>query len=1032
MSNTLLLKTNPLRLTILISVFCLALTDNIFGQEMIEVSGTVTSLDNGQVLPGTNVIQAGTLNGTVTDSNGNYKISVPVNAKLVFSFIGYLNEEVSVNGRSKIDLVMSPDLQTLQEVVVVGYGVVKKSDVTGSVVSIKKEDLTPGANINVQQSIQGRVAGVQVYQKTGEPGSTMNVKVRGVSSITAGNDPLYVIDGMPVNNNAPVGSSGVPGIASNPNVRSPMNGINPADIESIEVLKDASATAIYGARGSNGVILITTKKGASGGLKINYNVQYGVSKASNKLDLLTGEEYRDVLNAIIDDGGGVPGERVTNDVVNVDWQEELRQTGTMRIHDLNFSGGKDNTKFFASFGYFGQDGVIKRSGTERYTLRLNIENSVPQKYAFGINMNASFISDKINSVGIGVNENGGALYSAIYYDPTYPVYDADGNYNRSPFFPTTIDHPLAMIENQYSNASSYRTFATAYGEYFILPSLSAKVRISGDVNTSRRNSWVDPSTIIGRGTGGIAQINSGTVNYYMGEATLNFNKQLNDNNAVNAVLGSTYEHFGSESNMSRGQGYTAPELTYDAIGSGNSALNSIGSGRSSSVIVSFLGRVNYTFRNRYLLTASFRADGSSRFGPNNRFGYFPSAAAAWKLHEESFLSNVTFLDELKLRGSYGLVGSQAIDNYIYFATYSAVSNGAIFNDARTTKFEPSRLSNPDLKWESSAQSDIGVDFSFFDSRLKGSVEYYSRKTSDLLLDLPQPLSSGFGSKTVNIGSMRNTGIDLTLSADVIRKSNFTWTAGTVFSTVKNEVLSLGPLDQIFIGSVGFINNPGIIKPGESLGSYYGYKVIGVWQEGDDFTGWSAAIKPGDLKFEDRDGNKSIDAEDRTILGKSIPDFTYGITNTFRYKNLSLSIFMEGAKGGSILNGVAVDSYFPVSFRRNRLAEPYLNRWTLENPTNKYPSFVNPTSQGQQLVNSRTVEDASYLRLQSAQLNYNFKLTKGAVKNVQLFVTGQNLFVITGYSGIDPAVSATGADVIKIDYSAYPMTRTFMVGANIQF
>lgn len=1028
--NSTLLKVNIIRFMLLLLV-CLGLVNDIFGQELIEISGTVTAQDNGQALPGTNVLQAGTTNGTVTDSNGNYRISVPANTKLVFSFIGYLKEEVQVNGRTVIDMILSPDLQTLQEVVVVGYGVVKKSDVTGSVVSLKREDLTPGANINVQQAIQGRVAGVQVYQKTGEPGSTMNVKVRGVSSITAGNDPLYVIDGMPINNNPPVGSSGVPGIASNPNVRSPMNGINPSDIESIEVLKDASATAIYGARGSNGVILITTKKGASGSLKINYNVQYGFSKASNKLDLLTGEEYRDVLNAIVDAGGGVTGERVTNDVVNVDWQEELRQTGVMQTHDLNFSGGKDNTKFYASIGYFGQEGVIKKSGTERYTLRLNLENSVARKYAFGLNMNASFISDKINSVGIGVNENGGALYSAIYYDPTYPVFDEQGNYNRSPFFPTTIDHPLAMINGQYSNSNSYRTFASAYGEYFIIPSVSAKIRISGDVNTSRRNSWVDPTTIIGAGTGGMAQINSGTVTYYMGEATLNYNKQLAENHSLSAVLGTTYEHFGSESSMSRGQGYTAPELTYDAIGSGNSALNAIGSGRASSVIVSFLGRVNYAFRNRYLLTASFRADGSSRFGPNNRFGYFPSAAAAWKIQEESFLAQATFIDELKLRASYGLVGSQAIDNYIYFATYSAVSNGAIFDGVRNTKFEPSRLSNPDLKWESSAQADIGLDFSFFNRRLTGSIEYYSRKTSDLLLNLPQPLSTGFSSKTVNIGSMRNTGIDLTLAGDVIGKDNFTWTLGTVFSSVKNTVLRLGPLEQIFIGGTGFISNPGIIKPGESLASYYGYNVTGVWQSDDDFTGWSSAIKPGDLKFEDLDGNKVIDSNDRKILGKSIPDFTYGITNTLRYKNLSLSIFIEGAEGGNILNAVAVDSYFPVSFRRNRLAEPYLNRWTPENPTNEYPSFVNPTSQGQQLVNSRTVEDASYLRLQSAQLNYTVNFSKGVIKNIQLFVTGQNLFVLTGYTGIDPAVSATGTDVLKIDYSAYPMTRTFLIGANFQ-
>jgi TonB-linked SusC/RagA family outer membrane protein len=1001
-----------------------------FAQEKIQVSGTVRSQDNGEALPGANVLELGTTNGTVTDSDGKYSLSVSPNATLAFSFIGYLNEEVKINGRAVIDMAMVPDITSLQEVVVVGYGTVKKSDVTGAVVSLKKDDLTAGALINVEQSIQGRAAGVQVYQKSGEPGSAMSVKIRGISSISAGNDPLYVIDGMPVNNLSPVGPAGVAGVANNPNVRNPLNGINPADIESIEILKDASATAIYGSRGSNGVVLITTKKGSTDGLKINYNIQYGVSKPSNSLDLLSGEEYRDVLNSIIDAGGGVATERVADEVVNTSWQEELYQTAMIKSHDLNIAGGKDNTKFYASLGYFGQEGVIKNSGTERYTLRLNLENGIAKKYAMGISLNTSFIDDKYNSVGLGINENGSSLYSAIYYDPTYPIFDDNGEYNRSPFM-ATMDHPLALVNGQYANGKSFRTFGSAYGEYFLHPTLSAKVRVSGDVNTSRKNTWIDPKTIIGAAYSGIAAINTGTVNYYMGEATLNYNKVFNDNHSVNAVAGSTYEHFGSESFQGSGKGYTSSDLTYDAIGSGNALLNTIGSDRASSVIVSFLGRVNYAFKNRYLLTASFRADGSSRFGPNNKFGYFPSAALAWKIHEESFLQEAQFVDELKLRVSYGAVGSQAIANYLYLATYNANSSGPVFGGNRSTLFAPSRLANPDLKWESSGQADVGIDFSFFEKRIAGSIEYYSRKTSDLLLDLPQPLSTGFGFKTVNIGSMKNTGIDLMLSGDAIRTDKFTWSVGGNYSWLKNEVLSLGPLEQIFVGTAGPVTNASIIKPGESLGSFYGYNVIGVWQTGDDFTGYPVSVKPGDLKFEDRDGNKIIDANDRMILGKSLPDFTYGISSTFKYRDLSLSVFMEGSHGGSILNSVAVDSYFPVSFRRNRLADPYLNRWTPENPTNEYPSFVNPTSQGQQQVNSRTVEDASYLRLQSAQISYHLKLNKGPFRSIQLFVTGQNLFTLTKYTGIDPAVNALGDDVLKIDYSSYPMTRTFLVGANFQ-
>jgi TonB-linked SusC/RagA family outer membrane protein len=1006
-----------------------------FAQSTIEVKGRVTSLDTNESLPGASVVQKGTTNGTVTDGDGNYKLAVPADAVLIFSFIGYMEEEIAVGNRTTVDMVLSPDLTTLTEVVVVGYGTVKKSDVTGAVSSLKPSDFVPGAVVNVEQALQGRIAGVQVTSNSGEPGSGMNVKIRGVSSILASNDPLYVIDGMPVNNNAPVGSSGVPNISLNNNVRNPLNGLNPSDIESIEVLKDASATAIYGSRGSNGVVLITTKKGSTGGMKIDYNVQYGVQKVANKLDMLTGEQYRDALNGIIDGGGGVASERVANDVVNTDWQSELFRTAMFNSHDLSISGGKENTKYYTSLGYFSQDGTMKNSGTERYTLRMNLENAVAKKYAIGFNLNTSYIHDDFSSIGLGVNENGSALYSAIYYDPTVPVYTADGSYNRSAVLGTTVDNPVAMVNGQYSNANSFRTFGSVYGEYFLVPELSVKVRVTGDINTSKRNSWVDPSTVVGKSFSGLGQINNGTVTHYMGEATLNYNKELNENHAVNAVVGATYEKFGSESSSVQGRGYVVPDLTFDAIGSGNASLNAIGSNRQSAILASLLGRVNYTFKNRYLLTVSMRMDGSSRFGDNNKFGYFPSMAAAWKIQEEDFMQDMTFIDELKLRASYGTVGNQSIGNYMYMANYNAVSNGPVFNGIRNTLFEPSRLSNPDLKWESSTQADVGVDFSFFGRRLSGSIEYYLRNTSDLLLVMPKPTSTGFTGRTENVGKMRNSGIELALSGDVIRGDKFTWNVGGNFSTIKNRVTDLGGISEIYINGTGSVGGTaGIIRTGLPISSYYGYRIVGVWQQGDDFTGYPAAVKPGDLKFEEQDNVKGVNANDAVVLAKSIPDFNYGINTTFTYQNLSLAVFLEGSKGASVLNSVAVDSYYPVSFRRNRLAEPILNRWTPENPTNEYPSFLNPTSQGQQQVNSKTVEDASYLRLQSARLNYNINLGHGAIKRIQVFVTGQNLFTITNYSGIDPAVNSVASsagNALRIDYSAYPLARTFSIGANFQ-
>ncbi|ACU60324.1 SusC/RagA family TonB-linked outer membrane protein [Chitinophaga pinensis] len=995
------------------------------------VRGKVTSADKGTTLANVTVLLKGGNTRTTTDANGNFSIQVQDNkAVLLFYLVDYATREVPVADNSTLEVALELKNENLGEVVVVGYGTVKKSDVTGAVVSLKSKDLTPGANINVEQTLMGRASGVQVYQKSGEPGSAMSVKIRGASSITAGNDPLYVIDGMPVNNLSPVTGSGA-GFVATPNPRNPLNSLNPADIESVEILKDASATAIYGSRGSNGVVMITTKKGKSGRLSVNYSTYYGVQKASNSLEMLTGQQYKDVLNAIIDDGGGVASERVTNDPVNVDWQKELYRSANVQSHDLSLSGGKDNTRFYASLGYFNQEGVLQNSSVKRYTARLNLENSVAQKYAFGVSFNTSYIRDNFNSVGIGVNENASALYAAINYDPSYPIFNTDGSYNRSPFM-TTIDHPLILANGQYANSDGFRTFGTVYGEYFFVPGFSLKIKGSGDVNITQRNTWLDPSTILGAPTGGIASINTGNVNYYMGEATLNYKKEFGQDHVINAVAGATSEHFGSNSFGGNGRGYALPDLTYNAIGTGNSTLNQIGSGRASTKIISFLGRVNYSYKDRYLLTASFRADGSSRFGVNNRFGYFPSVALGWKMHEESFLKGVSFIDELKFRVSYGVIGNQSIANYLYITTFSG-GGDAVFGGNRYTSLAPSRVANPDLKWEAAKQADIGIDFALFDSRLTGSLEYYERRTSDLLLDLPQPLSTGFAVKTQNIGRMKNTGIDLHIAADVLRsKQGFNWNIGTVLSTVKNRVLSLGPLKQIITGGAGFITNASIIKPGESLGSYYGYEVLGVWQTHDDFSNAPTGVKPGDLKFRDLDNNKQINADDRVILGKSLPDFTYGITNTFGFRRVSLSVFLEGSKGGSVLNNAAIDSYFPISFRRNKLAKPYLNRWTPENPTNEYPSFVNPTSQGQQTVNSRTVEDASYLRLQSVRLSYDFNLHNKVIKGLQAYVTGQNLFTITKYSGIDPAVNSIGDDILKIDYSSYPMTRSFLFGLNVQF
>ena len=1006
------------------------LSISVFSQTTT-VEGTVTS-DEGMPLPGVNILVKGTSTGTQTDFDGKYDIDVDKeNAILVFSYVGFTSQEITINGKSTINVTLQGSEQSLDEVVVIGYGTVKKSDLTGSVSSIQADELTSGGNVSVQQALQGRAAGVDIYQKSGEPGSAMAVNIRGASSITAGNDPLYVIDGVPVNNGVVAGSGGA-GFVGGQNARNPLNSLNPEDIASIEILKDASSTAIYGSRGSNGVVLITTKTGKSGGLKVTYDTYTGLQTVANKLDLLNAQDYMRVLNNIIDDGGGSEGERIMEiQGSGTDWQDELYRNAIIQNHNIGFSGGSDKVSYFASLNYFDQEGVVKSSGLRRYNARVNLSVKEDEKYSFGINLNTSYIYNDYASNGTGINAEAGAIYTAINYDPTVRPYDENGDYNRAEFL-LPMDSPLALLngENAYSN--DFRTYGDIYGEYFIIPSLSAKIKLGADVTNGRRDVFVEPYTLTGSAFGGLASIITQRRDYFLVEGTLNFNKDFGDDN-INAVLGSTYERFGSTSFNGDGRGYVLPDLRTDGIGSGDPTLNNLGSGSQSAKFGSFLGRVNYSLNNKYLLTASLRADGSSRFGPNNRFGYFPSGAIAWKIHEEDFLSDSNTLSELKIRGSYGVIGNANIANYLYISTFDTGGN-AVFGDNQYTTINPGNTApNPDLKWESANQLDVGVDFALFQNRISGTVDYYNRKTSDLLLREPLPPNTGFTGITTNVGSMRNTGLEVSITGKIIQTPNFSWDAVANFTTIKNEVLNIGSSDRIITGGSGFTSGVSIIRPGEPLNSYYGYIVDGVWQEGDDFSTTDSGVSPGDLKYRDIDNNGTINADDRSIIGQPFPDYNWGLTNTVQYKGLSLNFYLQGVHGASVLNNNLVDTYFPISFRRNKFAEPYLNRWTPQNPTNEYPSFVSPNAQGQRLVNTKTVEDASYVRLQSAKLAYDIPVDKiSFLSRLNVYVTGQNLLTITDYSGADPAANSAGSDILRIDNNTYPFSRTYLVGLNVGF
>ncbi|WPP50768.1 SusC/RagA family TonB-linked outer membrane protein [Catalinimonas niigatensis] len=991
------------------------------------ISGKVTDGENGEPLPGVNVLAKGTTSGTVTDISGNYRLTVAdVVTTLVFSSIGYVTEEMEINSRNSINLALMPDIQSLSEVVVVGYGTVKKSDLTGSVSSLKSEDFNQGAVSSVDQLIQGRAAGVNVVQNSAEPGGGISISIRGASSVNAGTGPLYVIDGLPIDNAAPIGETGAEYVLTR-SPRNPLSSINPADIESIEVLKDASATAIYGARGANGVILITTKKGSSGDLQVTYDGYVGVQNVASQIDLLSAQEYQTVLNELIEDGAGSPEDRV-DEIANggTDWQEELFQDNAIvQSHNLSFNGGGQATQYFISLNYFDQQGVVSSSSFKRYGARINLDHEVSDKFTLGLNLSTNFSIDDYVPVGFGINGESGAIYAALNFDPTLPVKNENGGYTTSPFI--DIDNPLALAYGTDAMGRTFRTYGTLYAQYNILPELSVKLNVGGDAMNSRRDTYVGRETRKGAPAGGIASVLQGQKSNYLAEGTINYNKSFHIHQ-VNVLAGITTQKFTTNNTNSSARGFPADATGTYNLGLGDQSTFQMGSSKETNKLLSYIGRVNYSLLDRYLLTATLRIDGSSRFGTNNKYGYFPSFAVGWKVLEEPFISSSGALSALKLRASWGQTGNQEIGNYVSIPTFGAGPQAA-FNDQPISTTDPSRLANPDLKWETTEQLDFGLDFGFLEDRIYGSMDYYIKNTFDMLLALPVPSSTGFTSRLTNIGSIKNSGFEFTLNS-VNLTGAFKWTTSLNLATVKNTVTDLGGIPRIITGNAGFADQIAIIEEGSPLYAFYGYQIEGIWQENDDFDQTMDNVQAGDIRYHDVNQDQTVNADDRVILGNSFPDLTYSLANTFTYKNFEMNIFFDGVEGVSMLNNNLVDAYFPIQFRRNRFAEPYLNRWTPERPSNTYPSFINPTSQGQKVVNSYTVSDASYFRLNTLTMSYTLPAKLSFIKAATIYFTGQNLFTITKYNGMDPAVNTNGNANFRIDYNAYPTARTFLVGARL--
>ncbi|MCO6475079.1 MAG: TonB-dependent receptor [Phaeodactylibacter sp.] len=1002
--------------------------------EAITVTGKVTSEDSPEGLPGVNVTVKGTSLGTVTDINGTFSIEVPSEESvLVFSFIGYERQEVRVGNQTVINVGLLPDARTLDEVVVIGYGTQTKRDLTGSVSKLTDENFNQSVNTSIEQLIEGKAAGVQVVQNSGEPGGGMSIDIRGVGSINAGSAPLYVVDGLPIENSVLIGGTGNQ-VAPTRSPRNPISFLNPADIASIEILKDASATAIYGARGANGVILITTKSGASGQLKIDYNGHVGFNTVHNRLGLLQPQDYMEGINSLIEAGGGDPTERVTGiQAGGTDWQEVIyRDQALLQKHNLSFSWGNNQTTYLVAVNNTREEGLVEKTSFNRFGGRFNLNHST-DRFNFGISATSSYIRDIFVPNGFDVNLRGGAINAAKLYDPTLGIRDENGDYIITEFM--DIDNPLAIITGNHMEGNRYRYLGTVFAEYFVLPSLSVKVRAGGDANNEDKTIYKDRTTIIGNSLGGVATAYNGAQTNYLVEGTLNFFENFGDHD-VGILAGATTQKFMTRFSEQQANNFTTDATLANNFGLADRSTLINNSFKETNTLLSYLGRVNYKYRDKYLLTASYRIDGSSRFGEGNRFGFFPSFSLGWLIDQESFFPSTDVIDMLKLRGSWGQTGNQEIGNNNAIVTFASGSRTSyVLDDQFVTSLNPTRIANPDLQWETTEQIDIGIDFSLYAGRISGSIDWYQKKTTDMLLNLPIPRSSGYSSRLVNIGSMENSGFEFALTTYNVTGRDFSWSSDLNFYTLKNEVTELGGIPRILTGSFSAAaGNISIIEPGQPLRSFYGHEVVGIWQEGDDFSSITNNVSPGDFKFRDVNGDGTIDGDDRVILGNSFPDFTWGFGNTFKFKNLSLYVFFRGVEGVSMINGNLLEQYFPRSgVRINRFAEPFLNRWTPSNPTNAEPSYLN-VDQHSQGVNSRTVSDASFIKLQTVRLSYTVpaRLIQGAFRSIEVYATGINLLTFSDYEGHDPALNPNGSANFRIDWNGYPSATSFLFGLNLGF
>ena len=997
--------------TALVAVLFLLFASADLALAQQEVSGTVTDAADGQPIPGVNIVVQGTTTGTTTDIQGQYSLTVPgPDAALVFSFVGYQSQTVTVGDQSTIDVQLQEDVAALDEVVVVGYGTQRRRDISGSVSSVDVAEANTGQVTSPQDLIQGRVAGVNILGNSGEPGSGVNVRIRGTTSISAGSDPLYVVDGVPVSStNITPGGSSAGGVTSS-STTNPLALINPNDIESIEVLKDAAATSIYGSQGANGVILVTTKGGQSGTVQVDYSGKVSAGVFARKLNLLTAEEYSEAAG---DAGAGG----------STDWQDQATNSTLAQEHNLSLSGGSENTTYRASLGYLDQPGLMEDSGIERVNGRVNASHSIfDDRVRFNLNLTASYFKRNHAFFNQGGGFEGGAIKGMIAFDPRRPL-RTDGEFTE---YSNNIRNPVALLTRIQDITDQNRIISNFSTEIDLLEGLTAKGTFGVDVGDAIRRSYIPgagPAQWVGQSFNGLALQAERNLSSVVTQSTLQYNRNIGETQTINAVGGFEYQREVYQEVGTEVRDFVADALEFNNLGAGVAVQPSF-SNKQEVTLLSFFGRVNYNLQDKYLLTATVRRDGSSVFGENERFAWFPSGSAAWRISNEPFMQDISSLSELKLRVSYGLAGNQAVPPYRALATLSPSADNKVpygTGEEDIIGVVPERAASPDLKWEQTAEFNVGLDF--LAGRFDGSLDFYQRTTDDLLLEVRVPPPSFSEFVLQNVGEVENVGVEFSVDAFVIERESMSLTVGGTISSNRNEIKDLGGRGFIDHTAVNGAGQTGVfaqrLEAGNPIGAFYGPVFVG--------------IENGEEVFETEDGGTTtvLGEARRDFIGNPIPDFIYSLNSSFRYNDFDVSVFFRGEQGRDLFNNTALE--FQTKGNLGQGIGVLADALTDGTGDGHVPQY-----------SSRWIEDASYFRLDKLTIGYTVpNASTFGMRRARVYVSGQNLFTITPYDGYDPEVNTnvTGADLgfrslarpsRGIDYTSYPRSRTFTFGVEVGF